>query len=104
MRCAKMGAVLKGTRGETLMEGVASILVFTILIAAVTLTIMVSLRMTGESNRAAADMQDSVKEVLEGEGDDSLEIIFSVNGETIEKIDVTVTEAGAFRAFAPSSP
>ena len=102
---AKIRAVLKGSRGETLMEGVASILVFTILIASVTLTIMVSLRMTALSNEAARTMQEDVRTALEGSDDDDGEDIvftFTITGGGVPvTVKVTVTDAGAFRAFAP---
>jgi Tfp pilus assembly protein PilV len=61
--------ILKSRRGETLMEGMTSILVFTVLLAAVTSIIAASLRITSIATREAAAIQDAVNDVLEGDGE-----------------------------------
>jgi Tfp pilus assembly protein PilV len=65
----KIAAILKSRRGETLMEGLVSILVFTILLSAVTLMIMTSLRVTGFSTREAGAMQEAANNALSGSAD-----------------------------------
>jgi Tfp pilus assembly protein PilV len=94
-------SILKSRSGETLMEGMISILVFTILLTAVTSIIAASLRITSTATREAAAMQEAVNDVLEGDGenrDDS--ITFTVNGETIT-VDITETKKAGFIAFTP---
>jgi hypothetical protein len=52
-----MGNRLNNQRGETLMEGIVSILIFTVLIATVTMVINVAFRMTTHSYFLAEDRQ-----------------------------------------------
>jgi Tfp pilus assembly protein PilV len=108
---AKIRAILKASRGETLVEGIVSILVFTILIATVTMTIMVSLRMTSASNRAAEAMQESVNAAMDGtarpdqdfdQRSETIQLQISGTSSTLPPIDVTITEVDGFIAFAPT--
>jgi uncharacterized membrane protein len=68
IRLEKAYSALNSRRGETLAEGIVSMLIFTILIAMVTLTIMVSLRITLTSTQDAEGIQDSVNTLLAGGG------------------------------------
>jgi len=54
----KSKKVLSNSRGESLLEGVISILLLTILVATVTMMIMTSLRVTHRSIDSADTMQD----------------------------------------------
>ena len=54
----KMRGLLKCRRGESLMEGIVSILVFTVLIAAVTTTLTLSLRISSSSVAESTRMQE----------------------------------------------
>ena len=56
----KIGRILRSHNGESLMEGIASVLVLTVLIAAVTTIILVSLKITESSIARAEKMQDDV--------------------------------------------
>jgi Tfp pilus assembly protein PilV len=98
-----MLSILRSRRGETLMEGITSVLVFSILIAAVTMIITVSLRVSSAATMEAQAMQAAANEALRGEGDPVPgfdEIVFTVNGENII-IDVAAVENNGFIAFAP---
>jgi len=61
--------ILYNTRGETLLEGLLSILVFVVLIASVTMMIMVSLRMTLNATNEGIIRQVEAGAVLSGDGD-----------------------------------
>jgi Tfp pilus assembly protein PilX len=82
-------------RGETLMEALVSILVFTILLAAVTTTVVVSMRITGRATADANAMQEATNAALRGVGESRCEDIWGFG--------VTVTENGGFIAFMPCS-
>jgi len=55
---------LASTRGESLLEGIISILIFSILIAAVTMMIQLSLRITGTSFQQAHNRQEQANEAF----------------------------------------
>jgi len=59
--------ILKGRRGQTLMEGIVSILVFSILVATVTMMIMVSLQFSHRAVERSEVMQANANEILSGE-------------------------------------
>ena len=56
--------LLSEKRGETLIEGLASILVFVVLVATVTMMLMVSLRITNNTTIAAELRQDEAAALL----------------------------------------
>jgi len=58
---------MRGTSGESLMEALVSILVFTVLIASVTVMIMLSLRITSVSTAAGNLRQEEAAALLSGE-------------------------------------
>jgi len=62
----KVKAILRNTRGETLIEGLASILVFMVLIVAVTMMIMLSMRVTSVTTTAAMENQEEAGALLRG--------------------------------------
>jgi lipopolysaccharide export LptBFGC system permease protein LptF len=110
----KMRSIIKNTRGESLLEGIVSILIFTVLIATVTVMISTSLRITSGSLQRATEWQANVNTVnedaVEGSGGDdetiTLEITINNGSVAIEvSIDVDITiheqEDGGFFAFAP---
>ena len=97
----KIQVILNGSRGESLMECIASIFVFTILLACVTMMIMVSMRVSSNATRDASSMQTDVNAVLSGAAsceDENVEL--RVNGVSID-IPVVVYRAGDFAAFFP---
>ncbi|MCL2084961.1 MAG: hypothetical protein FWH06_06880 [Oscillospiraceae bacterium] len=107
MAGGKVRYILAQKRGETLMEGIASLLVFSILLAAVTMMINWSLGVTADSAAEATEMQNKANEVILGEydGQRDTELILSVEGRLIS-IPVTVTDNmadGGFFAFKPES-
>ena len=83
--------LLKGKSGESLLEGIVSILIFTVLIASVTMMIVVSLRITGRATEAAVAGQMEANAVLAG--DDAA--VLSLGGEIIDEVDVVLTINGA---------
>ena len=56
----KISALLRGRSGETLVEGIVSILIFTVLVASITMMLMLSLRITGAANDNANALQDEI--------------------------------------------
>ncbi|MCL2002830.1 MAG: hypothetical protein FWG72_02360 [Oscillospiraceae bacterium] len=110
----KILTLLQSRRGETLMEGIVSMMVFTILMAAVTLIIMASLRVTGHATQEANDTQNAANEALRKSSADAAEcdgtshtpvtITFedTVSGEELEfTVNVAEANVGGFTAFAP---
>jgi len=67
----KIPVILKDQSGETLIEGLASILVFTVLIATITMMLLVSLRITNNTTIAAENMQEAAAAVLAGDEDEA---------------------------------
>lgn len=105
-----MLTVLKSRRGETLVESITSILIFTILMAAVTTIILVSLRISGMATSEAAAMQNEANAVLRGDGTvdgintSNIVITFSIVGGPDMTVNVTETRSDQFRfvAFQPA--
>ena len=62
----KAWLILKDKRGETLFEGIVSIFVFTILIVAVSLILLVSLGITGKANNWSRIMQGKANAAISG--------------------------------------
>jgi len=60
----KIRTLLFNTRGETLMEGIASMLVFVVLVMSVTMMIMTSLRITHNASVTAQERQDEAADVI----------------------------------------
>jgi len=101
----------KSSRGESLVEGIVSILVFTVLIASVTAMISTSLRITATSTEMAGNLQNAANDVLIPGAlpavPGSPEIIFSLRradgtpvGENIS-VPITVIDSPYFAAFEP---
>ncbi|MCL2820898.1 MAG: hypothetical protein FWD38_08760 [Oscillospiraceae bacterium] len=108
----KVKLILKSTNGETLIEGLASILVFVVLIASVTMMIMVSLRITARETLAAEARQREAGAVLSGNPahlvpGGPFNVAFTVDGDnfpavhTISPITVRIFSASGFAAFEP---
>jgi hypothetical protein len=98
--------ILSEAAGETLIEGIASILVFVVLIAAVTMMIMVSMRITAVSTANAEARQIEAAAVLAGDaalaGPPGEAVTFNVPGSaTPITVPVTVYSNNAFTAFEP---
>ena len=62
----KAYALLRGRRGETLLEGIVSILVFTVLVVSITMMLMLSMRITGIANTNANAQQEEIYGVFTG--------------------------------------
>jgi Tfp pilus assembly protein PilV len=106
----KARAVLSRPRGETLMEGVVSILVLTILLAGVTMMITMSVRMSAMATGEANDAQNEVNAALTaGDGDPEV-FTFTVVVDDSETgtlklpVAVTRTQEFSFIAFTPVDP
>jgi len=104
----KVRTILKSKSGETLMEGLASVLVFTVLIATVTMMLLVSLRITNNTTQAAEARQIDALAVLTGDVDTDdttpgVEIGFNVVGNTNPLVNITVTvySTEGLTAFEP---
>ena len=101
----KTCAILKGRRGESLMESIASILVFTVLIAAITSMIMASLQITRAATEAAGRRQNDANAVLTGGVSavaDTVELVFGEDDNRVIEIGVILSSEGDFVAFAPA--
>jgi len=100
----KVYTVLRKTNGESLMEAIISILVFTILIASITMMIMVSLRITSSSTEAANRRQVDANTVLSGSVGGVEDVVaFTIadgSGSSIN-VAVTVFSTENFTAFEP---
>jgi hypothetical protein len=104
--------ILSEAAGETLIEGLASILVFVVLVAAVTMMIMVSMRISAVSTQQAEERQREAAAVLAGDDtdfdlDDTPGVVtFIVPNTTLAPVPnvavtVTVFSTDAFVAFEP---
>ncbi|MCL1807175.1 MAG: hypothetical protein FWG31_05680 [Oscillospiraceae bacterium] len=107
-RFCKINAILKRKQGETLMEGIVSIMLFTILTITVTMTILVSLQITGRATRDAGLDQVAVNNLLEGNDviPVSGSITFTASSTSLSAalppISIRITEDRGFTAFAPA--
>jgi hypothetical protein len=102
-------AFLKGTRGETLIEGIASILVFSVLMASITMTILLSLRITGVTTASANQRQAEANAVLSSTSpaiseSGNISLILELESGTTQTITigVTVYSTDDFTAFEPT--
>ncbi|MCL1862444.1 MAG: hypothetical protein FWF78_02630 [Defluviitaleaceae bacterium] len=100
--------ILKSNKGITLVECVASILVFVVLIATVTTVLLASLRITARAEESAANMQQDVNAVFSGgevapladEPERDVAIVFGI-GSILVTVYVDVYRQGDFVAFEP---
>ena len=108
----KIKYILSEAAGETLLEGIASILVFVVLVAAVTMMIMVSMRITAVSTENARIRQIEAAAVLAGDEEfagltvtTGEEVTFIVPNTPVSvpnvTVAVTVYNTNAFVAFEP---
>ena len=112
---AKLRAILNSNSGETLMEGLVSILIFTILIISVTMMILVSLKITQTATDYAGEMQKAANAVLEENAPSSDAVVtfmvYDIVGDQaagVETININVSAfehaQHGFAAFGPSAP
>lgn len=109
----KAKTILSGQKGESLMESIASILIFNILMLAVATMIKTSLRITEYSTTSAATRQeqannfilenyptstDTPKLELRERASDVTYVSHNINVD----IDVTYYDDGTFQAFTPA--
>ena len=99
---------LTNNKGETLIESIVSILIFTVLIASVTMMILLSLRITHRGTDLATGIQNEFNQVMAHDEDDSegleeIEFTINWNGNIIGIVEqeVEMFEHGAFRTFSP---
>jgi len=104
----KARAVINSNSGETLIEGIVSILVFTVLIATITVMINVSLRISSRAMDSADVMQKSAVAVLAGDVtnpdiviSDDYETILVIDGTTVATVPIIVYRADWFLSFDP---
>jgi Tfp pilus assembly protein PilX len=107
----KIKYILSESTGETLIEGLASILVFVVLVAAVTMMIMVSMRITANSTENARIRQLEAAAVLAGDlafaglddtpGEEVTLFVPGTPASLIVTVHVTVFSTDAFVAFEP---
>lgn len=99
-----MGKLLKkilNKRGETILEAVASLLVFVILMLAISTMISASLKITGNSNQSYRQFQEHMKTVVNEESytiPDS--ITFDIGGKLYPQ-EINGTAEKGIIAFAP---
>ena len=110
--CKKAGikqkafAVLSNTRGESLLECIDSIFIFTILIITVSMMIIYSLRVTSNSTEQGHEDQRQANAALAGDlappgVPASGEVELKIGSDTIT-VSVDIFEVGEFIAFEPS--
>lgn len=92
------------------MESIVSILVFTVLVATVTMMLLLSLRITRSSTEAADERQEESNAVLTGAGgavgevtSEPGSVVLTIDGITIE-IPVNVSSSDNYTAFEPAPP
>ena len=110
----KIAAILKSTRGEGLMEGIASVLVFIVLVSSVTMMIMFSLRVTGRATEDSRLMQADANAVLTrnheipgtavGNAGAKMNLIIDGDTDAPISVDIRVITSGGFIAFEPATP
>jgi len=103
----KIKSILKKANGETLMEGIVSILVFTILIATITMMILVTLDRTNKSNDLAIERQDDANAALSSSltsngTPSSITFVFGSDSTNPIVIPVKTVTESEFIAFGPS--
>ena len=102
---SKLKAALKNRRGETLVEGVVSILVFVVLVATVSSMILLSLRITHSSLDAATEMQENFNTLVEGNTAPSYigqTVDFTLPGVVAAiTVEVDMYESGGLVIFSP---
>ena len=98
----KVIAVIGNNRGESLLEGIISIFVFSTLMVAVALLIMLSFSITSNATEMANVRQNEANEALAGRSavTDAGTIEFEIDGNTIN-FDITIFQTGSFIAFEP---
>jgi len=64
--CDRILSLINCKSGETLIEGIASVLVLTVLIIAVTMMLMISMRITANTTATAQENQANAGNVLRG--------------------------------------
>ena len=92
------------------MEGIVSILVFSILVASITMMLMLAMRITAASHQQADAMQTSANQaILQDANSTPSQITFTLSagpsdvGSPIEvSVNVFTCDDGIFRTFAPS--
>ena len=99
----KSWALINNQRGESLLEGLASVLVFTALMVTIAMMLMVSMRITHNATQAAEEWQDEANAAIEAAGTppETGSIEFEVNGQTIT-IPVGIYTNGDFVSFRPN--
>lgn len=102
---SKILAILQNQNGETLVESVVSILVFAILMLAVSTMITFSVRMSNSYTRDGRDGQDAANLgilVTPPSPVATPKLTLKIEGDSTEiEIDLVVYNEGGFIAFAP---
>lgn len=103
-------AILSSQKGESLMESIASILIFNILMLAVATMIKTSLRITEHSTASASSRQEQANDFIIEDYDSTLVpsdtrlVLQDTSGLGIGvKIDVKFYDDGTFQAFTPAT-
>ena len=102
-RNSKIKRILSGRGGESLIESVISILVFTAILASVSAIISISLRITSVSRADANDSQNEINEgIMENFSGDNRRLTLSGGLGADVEIPVVISPAGTgFEAFKP---
>ena len=79
----KKKALIFSNKGETLVESIISILVFSVLMVTIAITIQAALRITGLSADAANQAQETVNTTIEGVYINPANVTFTFNYEII---------------------
>lgn len=99
----KLKTVLLNNKGESLMESVASLLIFSILMMAVATMITASLRITSASTKDASERQDAVnKGIMEDYDTTPTNDTLTFEGTGINvTIPVEISDEDGYVAFIP---
>ena len=97
-----MSRKFKCKKGESLVESIVSLFIFTTLMVAVTTMIAAALRVTGNYTEAAYAQQVSANVVLL-ENTSPMEIKLTITGGGIDDVEIPVNilREGNFAAFSP---
>jgi hypothetical protein len=100
----KIKQILRQKKGETLMEGIISVLVFSIMIAAITMMINWALRFNAMSTTDAETMQNAANDLFGGAGFtvDATLVLRDSGNNVVASIPIRTTDGDSeFFAFVP---
>lgn len=100
----KLKTILTGKKGESLVEGLVSLLVFSVLMMAVTMMINTSLRMTAASTADASAKQESFNNAVfeQYTTPAAVNLLLQTSGSAIDvSVPVYLSNDGTYVSFSP---